>query len=108
MITKFTLTKQHISLLQHAYVDWYDCETGAPAIDPKRPYGNSYVPGDMAEILDIDLQETGDGYADKDIEAQLLKLHRETDIALQIVLTCKTFRPGEFEREPYKSWRRVE
>jgi len=30
---------------------WYGCETGAPGLDCKRPYGNSDVEGDVCEIL---------------------------------------------------------
>ena len=32
---------------------WDDCEFGAPAIDCKRPYGNSDVYNDIAKILEI-------------------------------------------------------
>lgn len=32
---------------------WDKCETGAPAVDPKRPYGNSDVDCDVLEILGI-------------------------------------------------------
>lgn len=90
---RFTLTEDHIKLLRRACVGWQDCETGAPEIDPKRPYGNSFVAGDVAEILgrlrekcptcghDPEDQElTGDQ------EAELLKVHRETEWALPIVL----------------------
>lgn len=44
-------TADHLTLLRRAWWDWYDCEYGAPAIDPKRPYGNSDVDGDLAELL---------------------------------------------------------
>lgn len=48
----FTLTEDHIKLLSRAYIGWEDSEFGAPSIDCKRPYGNSYVEGDVAEILE--------------------------------------------------------
>ena len=41
--TEFTLTVDHITLLNNMWVDWSDVEYGAPEIDPKRPYGNSDV-----------------------------------------------------------------
>lgn len=47
----FELKEEHTKLLQHAIIEWDDCETGAPAINPKRPYGNSSVAEDVAEIL---------------------------------------------------------
>lgn len=39
------------------YVGWDDCEYGAPAIDCKRPYGNSSVEEDIAEILGWEVDE---------------------------------------------------
>jgi Resolvase, N terminal domain len=47
----FAITDEHLRLLRRACVMWFDAEFGAPAIDPKRPYGNSIVYADMAEIL---------------------------------------------------------
>ena len=44
------LTEQHITLLRNACVYWEDCETGAPGIDPKRPYGNSGVASDVTDL----------------------------------------------------------
>jgi hypothetical protein len=32
---------------------WEDCETGAPAVDPKRPYGNSDVDCDILELFEM-------------------------------------------------------
>ena len=48
-VTEFTVTEEHLKLLRRAYVDWEDCEFGAPAIDCKRPYGNSDVIADIGE-----------------------------------------------------------
>jgi hypothetical protein len=41
----FKLTDEHLKLLRRFNVGWQDSESGAPEIDPKRPYGNSAVPG---------------------------------------------------------------
>lgn len=59
--TRFELTRDHLKLLRNAYVGWHDCETGAPRIDPKRPYGNQRVALDVAEILGIEPELDGDG-----------------------------------------------
>jgi hypothetical protein len=101
--SEFCLTQQHIMLLQAACVEWWDCETGAPAIDPKRPYGNSYVPGDVAEILGIRPEGDDDGNAvlTKEQESECLRLHRETETALQIVLQ-HGLTPGLYEQT--SSW----
>lgn len=62
-------------LLKRAYVGWEDSETGAPCINPKRPYGNSDVAEDVREILDIPLTD-----------AEALELHKMTESVLQDVL----------------------
>jgi hypothetical protein len=50
---QFTVTDEHLRRLRRAYVWWDDIEFGAPGSDPKRPYGNSNVYGDIAEILNV-------------------------------------------------------
>lgn len=42
-------------LLRHSIVGWQDAETGAPGINPKRPYGNSDVVRDIRKILGLDI-----------------------------------------------------
>jgi len=50
---QFTVTDEHLRLLRRACVWWDELEFGAPGIDPKRPYGNSNVFADIAEILEV-------------------------------------------------------
>lgn len=113
MSERFTLTAEHIKLLRHAFVGWQDCETGAPEIDPKRPYGNSDVGNDIHEILTGETIGLRDSKRDElnDAETEWYSiLHRDTEKALQIVLATGSFEPGEFEKgEIYddRSWRRV-
>ena len=38
----FEVKPEHIKLIKKMCISWQDCEFGAPAIDCKRPYGNSY------------------------------------------------------------------
>lgn len=82
MKNTFHLTDDHIKLLRSMYVGYNDCEHGAPEIDPKRPYGNSWVEGDIHEIL------TGGNQMEltEELEDKYNRLHRETQTALQIVL----------------------
>lgn len=80
----FNLTNQHIALLRRANVTWGNAEYGAPRIDPKRPYGNSDVEGDMLEILQ------------NEVKQQLGTLHRETETALCIILKTGSFIPGVY------------
>lgn len=96
---EFELKEEHIKLLSKAYIDLSNCETGAPEIDPKRPYGNSYVAGDVAEILGWEIEE--DGLTDDQFEDAMM-LHYGTVQALQIILQCKTFKPGIYvNKEKY-------
>jgi hypothetical protein len=79
------------------------CEFGAPEINPKRPYGNSYVYGDIGEILGIK-PEDDDGYGacfSDEQEEYMLPLHKETSTALQVILAAGSFEPGVYEADEY-------
>ena len=111
---RFTFTEQHIALLRHMYVDWRDAEAGAPEIDPKRPYGNSAVEDDVAEILGVPRINEPENEDESDArelqDRDLLALHEQTATALQIVLNTGEFRPGVYERpDEYdtRTWRRI-
>lgn len=97
--TQFNLTEDHIKLLRRANVGWQRCEFGAPEIDPKRPYGNSFVEGDIAEILGVELVEDDDGDFDQATCEQLEAIHKQTHVALEIILATGTFTPGEYVRD---------
>jgi hypothetical protein len=106
---KFLLCKEHIKLLQNMYWEYSDCETGAPQVDCKRPYGNSYVPPDVADILGVELPEDDDqAYEDK--VAEVMRFHYESNTALEIILQLKTFEPGLYEHftvDYKKRWRKA-
>lgn len=106
--TRFTLTDQHIKLLRAAYVGWNRAEWGAPEIDPKRPYGNSSVVIDMCEILDVTIVDPDEG-PDDETRGRMAALHRETELALQVVLATGAFEPGDYVRKQYSAggWRRA-
>lgn len=99
----FKLTDAHIKLLKHANIGWQNCEFGAPAIDCKRPYGNSDVITDIADILGLTLPEdVPDG-----VREMLTGLHRELQVALQVVLSSGSFQPGTYiQKSPYdhRTW----
>lgn len=109
---KFKLTQTHLTLLSKANVQWQDDETGAPEIDPKRPYGNSSVARDVAEILNLPIpnDETSADAYDK-FEEEMLALHKETTVALQIVLSNlpELATPGIYVCDAYSiKWRRLQ
>lgn len=107
----FELKSEHITLLRRAYVRWEDCEFGAPAIDCKRPYGDSDVLDDMAEILGIEPMGTNAYDPDepgftRDQEDYLNQLHKETQTALQVILSTGSFEPGVYTTSDYGyEWR---
>jgi hypothetical protein len=114
-VTEFTVTEDHLRLLRRAWVDWDDGEGyGAPGINPKRPYGSSYVEGDIAEILDAPdedwIWEDGQkASVTPEAEERLTRLHVETMAALQIVLATGEFRPGRYRRTGWPiDWQRDE
>lgn len=101
----FTITKDHIKLLNRMFVTWDDCEYGAPAIDPKRPYGNSSVAFDIAEILGWEApDESTMSDAEYDKAEDLLQdkayaIHKEMETVLQIVCCLtgyKKITPGKY------------
>lgn len=110
MSTLFTVTEDHLKLLRRMYVDWGDAETGAPAIDPKRPYGNSDVWLDIADILGWKVR-SDDADDDDDFSPltpnqirQAEKIHRETRDALQIVLRSGKFETGTWAKDWLGNW----
>lgn len=87
----FAVTEHHLKLLQRMYVCWDDTEFGAPAINPKLPYGNSDVIGDVCEIVGCD-------------EANADRLHREMQTVLQILCGNLSIAVGAYiKAEPYGS-----
>lgn len=77
-------TAAHLALLRRACWDWNECEYGAPSMDPKRPYGNSDVEDDLAEILP-DLTPEQRVQAHCELPAVLTWLTREA--AIEDILT---------------------
>lgn len=108
LLEAFNLTDNHIALLNNFYISYNDhCEYGAPEVNPKRPYGNSYVVGDIAEILQIEVPDRDEDEGEYDeFCAEMNEIHKETATALQIVLQTKSFEPGRYVRENYSKWKK--
>lgn len=113
---RFMLTQDHITLLQNAYVDWFDCEYGAPTIDPKRPYGNSSVEEDIVRILGWNKKCITCGHdpsqdeLSEELRQKAQKIHTETQTALQIILSVGHMTPGEYiqnDKFNRRSWQLV-
>lgn len=95
----FELTEDHVKLLRASWVnrELSGVEYGAAEIDPKRPYGNSAVEHDIAEILGMEIlaDEEGD-YIPEATRTRCRELHEQTPTALQVVLSTGSFEPGVY------------
>ncbi len=97
---EFTITKEHLELLKNAYWE-HDtgCEFGSVGTDCKRPFGNSDVYGDMAEILGEKETRDKDGeYPDEQI-LKYDKLYEELATVLSIVFHTGKIKTGTYVRE---------
>ncbi len=105
----FTITNEHLVLIRNMVVSYNDfCEFGAPEIDPKRPYGNSSVYRDIAELLGISVNTDTEYFDQEDLD-YMDKIHKETATALQIILRTEKFEIGKYEAEKYSiDWRKVD
>lgn len=112
-IRDFTVTGQHLALLRRASIAWCALEPyGSPAVDPNRPYGNSSVFGDIAEITDPDgfaaawPDEAAYAAYMTAGEERFLRLHVETMVALRIALSAGEFKAGRYTRpQRFGPWR---
>ncbi len=108
-VTTFEITEEHLLLLRNAYVDWNDMEFGSPSIEPKRPYGNSDVLRDIAELLNPSMvgwdPDRIEEYTEKHFD-RLTRLHVETGIALEICLRRAEFKSGWYRKVRWNEWER--
>jgi hypothetical protein len=115
--TEFTVTDDHLKLLRHICELYWDPGEGygAPFIGPKKPYGNSNVPQDVAEIVGApDSDWERDQWDDArllraDAEDRYLRLHVEAGMALKIAFATGEFRSGRYTRTNAESndWQRT-
>lgn len=107
----FILREEHVKLLRAASVATNSAEWGAPTIDPKRPFGNGDITGDMARILGMpDPSELGQTERAR-AHGALTRLYQELAQALQVVLAAGSFEPGTYVQGiagGRHTWRRLE
>ena len=84
---KVVITPEHVTLLKNLEIGWNDdAYEGAPEVDLKRPYGNSDVWMDIAEILEWDLVEDQWGGSDLTREQGFYSKNPGADIATRQML----------------------
>lgn len=107
---RFTITDDHLKLLARLEFE-YDpsIEFGAPAVDPKRPYGNSDVYGDMRKILGLPEYDEDDSWNLGAQEQLLDVLHREMATVLQIIARTGRVQAGDYDaRKYFNDWKPVD
>ena len=99
----------HLKLLKRMYIGWQDCEFGAPEVNPKRPYGNSDVYDDMAEILGVKRGEDDWNPFTEEQRDYMLARHIEMKHYLQILVRFAEIPSGAYRRrESYHEWEKFE
>jgi len=91
----FDLTEGHVALLRDMRVEWDDMYAGAPMISCRQPYLCGPASEVVAHLAGI---EAGT-MANSPVLRQVYRVHRETEIALQIVLSTGSFAPGRYRRK---------
>ena len=89
----FEIKSEHLKLLGRYYWQWNPACFGGPTVDPKRPFGNSSVLFDVAEILEMQWGEDED--LPEHLEAQIYHLCEQMVKVLQIISDTLTIpQPG--------------
>lgn len=101
------ITQDHLKLLKNLYIEFYeDVNYGSISSDSKRPFGNSDVLYDIAEILEWEVDEE----LTDEQESRAAQLFADLAIVLQICLVNQSFETGEFKlsnKYDTRSWVRV-
>lgn len=97
----FTLKEEHIKLIGNLnFRVCAETEYGdpfIPEINRKRPFGNSGAVSDVLDILGYEPDEEGNYKEEDTSRAESLLI--ELPLALEAVVTNKTFTPGDYEME---------
>lgn len=102
-MTEFTVTEEHITLLQRLCLDTRDEK---PQISSKRPFGNSDYYTDVLKLTDNyqephieDPLDDGDYILTENGKAKAETLLNETQTALEILLTNLTIQPTTYTKQ---------
>ena len=102
----FEVKDYHIELLRESYASWNDMESGAPSIDPKRPYGDKGVIRSVAKVVEKESElfdEIGLRTGKSEEYEELYSIHEEMKTVLGILLDnpVKGIQEGIYERRKY-------
>lgn len=106
----FEITENHLKLAKQLYWEWEsDAYSGYPAVNCKRPYGNSDVYDDVAEIIGLEKVEGDEGemHWPKGTRIICKRFHEEMATAMQIFTCTLSFESGIYiKKDAYcaRSW----
>ena len=105
----FELKKEHLVLLKKSCWSWNDCEYGAPGMDCKRPFGNSGVDTDLAEILSKESPRCPhcNELIDTAIQERNKAIYEELLIALEIICHTTSFELGLYRQNDRYRWEKA-
>lgn len=103
----FELKTEHIKMMSElnfkTTISLIGGDRYIPAVDRKRPFGNSGITSNVLEILGCECDdETGEYKADDVDMAEMLII--ELPVAIEIVMHNKTFKPGMYEVNEYSAY----
>ncbi len=105
----FTITEDHLNLLQHIY---FDLSEGRISVNSKRPYGDSMnIEKEMAKIIGLEVDACPEcSYIDPEITQRMIKLHEEMLTVLEIGSRTLKFEVGNYRTSDIYSvdWYRLE
>ena len=108
---RFNLRRGHIELAKRLNIGWdAGCYEGAPVVDEKRPYGDSAVLENIAEILGLDfIEHDEEKYLSDETKKICRRWHKEMQTALEVILSTQSFEPGIYEKPQYgyNNWEQV-
>lgn len=103
-VDEFEVLPEHIALLRRVHTSWTGDEGyGAPGLRRKRPFGNSDMYDDIAEIVD----GRTNGSHDEADETRYDQLYVELTLVMEIVLQSGQFESGRYIKPPVGAWKRA-
>ena len=102
MSDEFEITEDHIKVIKGMTFEYlHDHSFGAPGLDQKRPFGNSYVYGDLADLLGMEPEPDGSSDEDwsEDQKVYMREVFFETATVLNIIIQTQSFKPGLYIRK---------
>lgn len=111
-ILEFEVTQSHCKAIKELRIDWYVYDEDyyffpvSFGLDDKRPFGNSYSLGDLAEIMELKVNDD-EGLTDEQ-EEQIKHFFCDLSICLKILIDNLSLSVGKYiKKDAYSEWVRL-